>query len=280
MSQSKENFVDLHTHSNYSDGAFSPAELIRRASKAGLRAIALTDHDTIDGLKDAAEAAKAAGIEFVPGVEISAAEEGRELHILAYYPVERNQLKSALSELKADRHNRMRKMVSLLQGMKMKIEYSDLENEAGGAAPGRMHLARLLVRKRYVHTVEEAFTLYLKRGREAYVPRKTFSVPQTLELIISAGAVPVIAHPKNGGAVLIKELAALGLQGVEAYHPEHDAAKAECYSSLAREMGLLVTGGSDYHGAEGSPLSDYPIKRAVPYSFLEEIKKRKQTLIR
>ncbi len=271
MKQRKK--VDFHLHSSASDGLFSPSELIKIAAQAGLAAAALTDHDTVSGLDEAEKAAKKYNLEFIPGLEVSGLEEGHEYHILGYYPLIGNDIVSLLEDMQQDRLKRMEQMVEKLQDKKFKISFEEVLNEAAGAAPGRLHLARILLKKKYVHTVNEAFLLYLGRDKPAFVQRQTLSLEQVMDLLNGVGAVPVLAHPGESGKIIIEKLIKLGLMGLEVYHPDHGKALTAYYSSLAAEKKLLITGGSDYHG-ESLHYPAYSLKDAVDYSYLEEMKKR------
>lgn len=265
--------VDLHLHSNRSDGAYSPSELVAKLAASGLSAFALTDHDTIGGLDEAAEAAVKCGIDFVPGIEISVVEETREIHILGYYPVKLQLLEDNLVELRNQRFLRMERTVRLLQKSGFDITESEVLAEAGQAAPGRMHLANVLLRKNYVRSVDEAFKHYLGFNKLAYVQRKTLNLPETIRLLVDCQAVPVFAHPGSEGLKIIKSMVPLGLMGVEAFHPDHSNKVVRHALLLAAEQGLLITGGSDYHGSS-EMLSPYPIEKAIDYSYLKQLKAR------
>lgn len=265
--------VDFHMHSNASDGLFIPRILIKIAADAGLAAVGLTDHDTVSGLPEAFKAASTMGMELIPGVEISVFDEGREIHILGYYPVHYENLEAILEDIRQERFRRMDSIVSKLTALGIKIRTEEVLAEAGGAAPGRMHLARLLLKKKYVHTITEAFTHYLGHSRPAYVPRQTMSMEEGMNVLLEVGAIPVVAHP---GAKIkintIEKLISLGLEGIEVYHPDHSKAAVKYYKNIAAEKGLHITGGSDFHG-ENMLQPYYRADYAVPYSYLEKIKK-------
>jgi 3',5'-nucleoside bisphosphate phosphatase len=263
--------VDLHLHSNQSDGVFSPQKLITIIAAAGLTAAALTDHDTLAGLKDASEAAAKNNIEFVPGVEISVVEEQREIHILGYYPQDLDFLNSKLDQLKTQRFKRMEKTVMLLKNMGFKITYADVVEKAGCAAPGRLHLARVLLEKKYIRSLEEAFKLYLGFGKPAYIPRQTLSLAETFALLKKCGAIPVIAHPGKPGIAMLPQLITLGLKGVEVFHPDHNKALTLKLLQVARNKNLLVTGGSDFHGSSEKN-GGYPFKLAIDFSYYQDLK--------
>ncbi len=271
MNQEKK--VDFHMHSNASDGLFSPQELFRMAAAAGLAAAGLTDHDTVNGLPEAERAAHSLGLELIPGVEISVLDEGQELHILGYYPRYSEQLKAALEGMQRERFRRMEMLMAKLKLLGFKINPEEVRAEAGTAAPGRLHLARVLLKKKYVHTLAEAFTLYLGRNRPAFIPRKTPSIVTVMGLLTEVGAIPVFAHPGRDGHKYIDKLIHLGLKGIEVYHPDHGLPLAGKYRAMADDKGLLVTGGSDFHGDSlQRPL--YSPRFAVPYFYLEQLKEQ------
>ncbi|MBM4236159.1 MAG: PHP domain-containing protein [Firmicutes bacterium] len=267
--------ADLHLHSSCSDGAYTPSQLVQILAAAGLKAFSLTDHDTTKGLSEAAKAAEESGLEFVPGIEISVVEESREIHILGFYPVKLLMLEEKLADLSHQRFMRMEKTVRLLQKSGFKINEAEVIAEAGQAAPGRMHLARMLLRKGYVHSVEEAFKLYLGFKRPAYVQRKTFSLIETIKLLVDCLAIPVLAHPGEEGLAIAKTLIPDGLMGIEAFHPDHSNSLIRKALSLASEQQLLVTGGSDFHGSPDSG-TFYPIERAIDYGYLKQLKEKKK----
>ena len=266
----KQNLIDLHTHSTVSDGLYSPEELVNFASRAGIMAISLTDHDTIDGLDEAAAASKKAGIEFIPGIEIGILHEGEEIHLLGYYLDNYNIIKQELKLQKEERLNRMRAMVNRVLEMGIKITLDEVLAESGNAAPGRMHLARVLVQRRYVHSVNQAFQLYLKKDGPAYIPRKTITLEQSLKLLSNTAKITAIAHPKNINTSLLRQLVDKGLSAIEVFHPEHSRERTDYYKMFAAKNKLLVTGGSDFHGDKDKTV--YPTKLAISYSYLEKIK--------
>ncbi len=264
--------VDLHTHSNASDGIYSPAELFEVAERAGVSAIGLTDHDTVKGLPEAIAAAEKYGPELVPGVELSVLEEKREIHILGYYPCDTEQLNAELKDIREERYSRMDKIVAKLKNLGFKLNIQEVLTEAGDSAPGRLHLARLLLRKKYVHSLDEAFSLYLNPDRGAYVPRQLMTLKRAMELLTAVKAVKVIAHPGELGKAIIDRLIPMGLQGIEVFHPDHSTAQKKYYHELALSKGLLVTGGSDFHG-DRERTARYPRHLAVAGYYLDQLKK-------
>ncbi len=263
--------ADLHLHSDRSDGLYPPRELMRLVSRAGLKAAALTDHDTVDGIGEALAAGRQMGFEVVPGVEISSFEDEVEIHLLGYYPADLELLDRELKRLRQERFTRMERMVERLNRLGFDVNPQEVFREAAPAAPGRLHLARYMVKHKLAGSVEQAFKQYLERGRDAYVPRANLTPAAALKLLLDCGAVPVLAHPGKNGARVLPALLEKGLKGIEVFHPEHSAAQQRFYRELAQEKGLLITGGSDFHG-------DKPYRAsgrggaAVPYCYLEQLK--------
>ncbi len=267
-----QSMVDLHMHSNVSDGVLSPAELAATAARAGLAAFALTDHDTLEGLKEAFIASKLHKIEFVPGIEMSCLLGEREVHILGYYPQQNDLLTNTLEFMQDERRRRIEKMINALRGLGFKLKIDDLKAEALEAAPGRLHLARLLLKRKYVHTVDEAFKLYLGKGKPAYVPRNLLAAADVMLLLNSSGAITVLAHPGQEGKNDVDSLLCHGLQGVEVFHPDHNPSMAKYYKKIAENKNLLITGGSDFHGDYRSHKS-YSTKHTVAKTYLDQLKK-------
>lgn len=247
--------IDLHTHSTASDGTFSPEELVYLAKKEKLQALALTDHDTIEGLKNAYKTAKDVDLPFLCGVEISIKFEGPgHFHLLGYFlEPEIPKISEPLQRLKKAREERNKKMIEKLNQLGIEITFDELRKLAYGEI-GRPHIANLLVKKGVVRSFEEAFEKYLKKGALAYVPKALLLPEEAIKLILQAKGVPVLAHPltlkldylnlKN----YLKELKDLGLIGVEAFYPEHNPEFTKFLINCAKELGLLITGGSDFHG--------------------------------
>ena len=248
--------IDLHTHSTASDGTFEPSELVILAKNTGLKALALTDHDTTEGLKSAYKTALEVGLPFVCGVEISVKFSGPgHFHLLGYFlKPEVPELKDTLERLQKARDERNKKMVEKLQALGISISMEELREVAKGEI-GRPHIANLLVKKGVVKSFEEAFEKYLKKGAPAYVPKALLSPQEAIELVLKAKGIPVLAHPvtlklnylelKN----YLKELKDFGLMGIEAYYTEHSPEFTKVLLEYAKEFGFLVTGGSDFHGA-------------------------------
>ena len=248
--------IDLHTHSIASDGTLTPRELVLLAKKEGLKALALTDHDTIDGLKEAYETAKEVNLPFLCGVEISIKFDGPgHFHLLGYFLTpEIKTLDETLSELKKARKRRNESMIEKLRSLGIEITMEELSAIAQGEI-GRPHFARLLLEKGVVKSMEEAFEKYLKKGAPAYVPKALLTPDEGIRRILESKGVPVLAHPvtlkldEKALKEYLEKLKELGLRGVEVYYSEHNKYFTNFLLSQASRLGLLVTGGSDFHGA-------------------------------
>lgn len=261
--------IDLHTHTNASDGLLAPAELVRAARAAGLSVLGITDHDTVNGIGEALSAAEAEGITLVPGVEINAYRGAFEYHILGYYIDHRDErLGAALSGLRAARVARMEKMAALLCGLGMEVSPADILALAGDGAVGRPHIARAMVARGHVASIREAFDKFIGDGKPAYAPRSKLSPSEAIGIITAAGGLPVLAHPGIWpGDELIPQLAAWGIVGIEAHTPQHTEEQVERYLASARELGLIVTGGSDYHGWNDPSGDSLGVGRMQPAEF-------------
>jgi predicted metal-dependent phosphoesterase TrpH len=253
--------IDLHAHTHFSDGQLSPAELVARALARGLAALSITDHDSLEALEPARQAA-ASALELVPGIELSTAAEGYELHVLGYYlDPSHERLRERLDVFRHERLARVEAMVERLVALGAPIEASQVVRLAGPGVVGRPHVAAALVRAGHAESMDDAFKRYLGRQGNAYVPRPAFRPAEAIELIRDAGGVSVLAHP---GAQLpdsmLERLKAAGLQGVEVWHPQHSAATRRRYRALAQRLDLIETGGSDFHGQDrGADLGEVPV---------------------
>jgi predicted metal-dependent phosphoesterase TrpH len=242
-------FVDLHAHSTASDGAAPPAGLVAAARQAGLAAIALTDHDTVAGVREAVAAVAGNGLRVVPGVELSAVDASGETHLLGLHLADLDSLEARLAELRDMRRTRAERIVQRLNALGVRVMMEDVLAQAAGGAIGRPHVARALIAKGWAGDVRTAFDRYLAAGRPAFVPKDRLSLADAIGMVHRAGGVAVLAHP-GASATLerLKALAALGLDGVEVRHPSHDDAEIGRILSLTERLGLLPSGGSDWHG--------------------------------
>lgn len=275
--------IDLHTHSSYSDGSFSPGQLVQLAKDKGLRAIALTDHDTVAGLEEALAAGKELEVELVPGVEISAQYPPGTMHILGYYVQPSHpELLRDLEKLQRARAARNPKIIERLQALGLEISWTEVLNLSGGQV-GRPHIAQVLLHRGYVSSINEAFARYLKKGAIAYVEKFRFSPDEAIAMIRNAGGLAALAHPFTLGVgnpqeltSLVRELQAMGLEGMEVFYPEHSEEMTGVYQDIAKGLGLLYTGGSDFHGdlKNGSDLGVGVETPNLDYALLQAIKKR------
>ena len=242
--------IDLHTHTDASDGRCSPAELVRRAVRAGITTLAITDHDTVAGVPDAASHAARAGLTLVPGIEITSVVEGADVHVLGYFvDVESRALAEFLAAQRADRVRRLRAMGGRLAALGCPLDIEALvASRRSGHSVGRPLVADALIEARYVDSVAEAFDRFLGEGRPAYEPRCGATPVEVIGRIVEAGGVASLAHPGTlNRDDLIPALLGAGLAAIEVYHSDHLPEQVERYRHLAAEHGLAATGGSDYH---------------------------------
>lgn len=247
--------LDLHLHTTHSDGSLPPAEVIALAQKAGVTALAITDHDITTGIPEATLAGERHGIEIIPGIEISSILGESELHLLGYFlDWQDPRLNERLVTLRESRHRRNPQIIERLQGLGIDITYDEVRALAGTDAVGRPHIARLLMEKKVVASAKEAFDRFLATGKPAYVPRELPSPAEAIQWIKDAKGLAVLAHPTwvktTEGTLrdLVGQLKATGLDGVEVHYSTHTPRQTREYLSLTKQLGLLVTGGSDFHG--------------------------------
>jgi predicted metal-dependent phosphoesterase TrpH len=249
--------ADLHLHTSFSDGTFSPEELVAHAVREHLTTIALTDHDTVEGCPRTAAACRSAGLEFVPATELTAELVGVELHLLGYHlDTGHAALLAAMARFQTARTERIHAMIERLNRLGIPLDASSVFALAQCRSPGRPHVARALVARGICSSVDEAFTRFLKRDRPAWAPKAHVTVEDAIRLIHEAGGIAVLAHPGlNQADPFLPRLIELGLDGIECFHSRHTTSTAEYYVDVARRHALLVTGGSDCHGmAKGQPL--------------------------
>ena len=270
-------FADLHLHTTFSDGTYSPEELVGHAQRQGLDALALTDHDTVEGCARTAVACKQAGIEFIPGTELTAEVDDRELHLLGYFiDTAHPPLLVAMAKFQAVRQNRIREIVARINELGIPLDAGAVFALANCRSPGRPHVGRALVQGGFCANMDEAFERFLKKNRPAWVPKFKISASNAIALIHQASGLAVMAHPGlNNSDEIIPELVAAGLDGIECFHTKHTPAISKRYVQLARQHHLLVTGGSDCHGMnKGKPLIG-TVK--LPYENVQLLKKKAAT---
>ncbi|MGH9823805.1 MAG: PHP domain-containing protein, partial [Blastocatellia bacterium] len=250
-----DGLIDLHLHTLCSDGSASPSEVVASAARNSARAIAITDHDNLAGLAEAREAALRAGIELINGVEISADYQPGTMHILGYYISEFSpKLSGALADMRRAREERNPEIAKRLQTLGFDVTMTEVAQLAGSEVVGRPHFAKLMLNKGYVSSIKEAFDRYLAKGGAAYVEKRRLAPRASIDLIHSAGGAAVLAHPYQmklsweETEAKVKELAEYGLDGIEAIYSRHSPDDRSRYARLADRLGLVVTGGSDYHG--------------------------------
>lgn len=290
----KQAGIDLHIHSTASDGTLSPVEILRLAEKLNLGAISITDHDTLKGYRDLLAAASASAVHVLTGIEISTIPPdlcavAGSFHILGYGirlndPV----LNQTLETLQHARENRNPLIIRRLNSMGMDITLDEVIQASGEAQIGRPHIAQLMINKGFVQTFDEAFDVYLGFNKPAYVDKYRLDCQKAIQMIIEAGGTPVLAHPfllqiqdNSRLESLIAILKEMGLQGIEVYYPEHSSENVDFYSRLALSYDLVVTGGTDFHGAIkpdiqlGYGKGDF----FVPYSVYDVFLQRQQTMV-
>jgi len=275
-------YVDLHIHTTASDGVLSPSGVVRYAKAKGLQAIAITDHDTIEGCEEGLSEGERIGFEVIPGIEISADYSPGSMHILGFFlDIHHPLLNERLEYLQKARAERNPKMVARLNQLGIEVTYEEVLKASGGGQVGRPHFANVLLEKKVVRSFQEAFDRFLKKGAPAYVDKFRFTSKEALHFINEAGGVAVLAHPNTLGVngyseleKLIVRLADEGLKGIEVYYPEHSGVEVAQYKTLADRYNLVSTGGTDYHGIDKNEL-DIGVGRGemkLPYSIVEEIK--------
>lgn len=276
--------IDLHTHSICSDGSESPAGVVELAAAAGCSAVALTDHDGLDGIAEAERTARALGIGFVPGCEVSCSFQPGSLHMLCYFVRPgTGPLGAELARLRDDRERRNETLLGRLAALGMPITMEELLEESGGGTVGRPHVAAVLVRHGHVQSIDEAFTRLLGKGAAAYVSKARVEPREVVELVIASGGLASVAHPLSLGLepdelrAALAQLAEAGLTGLECYYGRYDEATRAELVGIARRNGLVPTGGSDFHGSYKPDLSvgTGTGDLAVPDDVLEELAARR-----
>ncbi len=274
--------IDLHTHSTVSDGSDPPERIPELAAAAGCTAVALTDHDRTDGLAAASARAAALGVELVRGVEISCEHKGT-MHLLVYFlPAGSGPLQDELVRLQDARDSRNRHMADLMARLGLPVTYDEIQAEAGGMGAGRPHIAAILVRKGVVGSIQEAFDVWLAKGRPAYLDKERLAPSVAVGLAVASGGVPVLAHPLSLGLApaatssVVEELVGYGLAGVESFYGRYSVDERAAMAALAGHNRLVATGGSDHHGRY-KPDLQVGVGRGdldVPDTVLDELRDR------
>jgi predicted metal-dependent phosphoesterase TrpH len=267
-------FADLHLHTNFSDGTYTPEQLAAHGRANGLAVLALTDHDTVEGCPRMGAACKDAGVEFIPGTELTAEVNGHEAHLLGYFlDIEDPAFLAEIVKFQAARENRIHEMVARLNRLNVPLKAEAVFALANCRSPGRPHVARALVQAGLCKNLDEAFERFLKIDRPAWVPKTKISAVNAIELIHNAGGLASLAHPAlNKTDKMIAELVEAGLDGIECFHSKHTPALSERYLQIAAQYNLLITGGSDCHGTnKGKPLIG-TVK--LPFEHVQKMKDR------
>lgn len=266
-------YADLHVHTFYSDSTFSPQQVISCAKEKGLDAIAICDHDTVDGIEPCLEIGEKEGIEIIPGIEMSVEKVDAEIHILGYFiDWKKDWLREKLKEIQDSRVARISVMVGKLNAMGVKVNIEDVFKIAvSKGSVGRLHLAKAMLNSGAISSLREAFDKYIGFSRPCYVPYTKLSPKEVVKFILNAGGVPVIAHPNLiGNDKYIDEFINYGLRGLEVYHSDHKPHVSKRYEEMAKEKGLLITGGSDCHGLGKSRILMGTVR--VPYELVERLR--------
>lgn len=272
-------YADLHVHTSYSDSTFSPEEVISCAKEKALSAIAICDHDSIDGIELCQALASKVDIEIIPGIEMSAEKRDAEIHILGYFIDWRQTwFQKKLKEIQESRIERVYKIIDKLKVFNITIDAKEMFRRAGNnASIGRLHIARAMLTSSAVESMKEAFEKYIGFLKPCYVPYTKFSPEEAIQIILKVGGVPVLAHPDlMGHDEYIDEFVGYGLRGVEAYHTDHKSHISRRYEEIARRLGLVVTGGSDCHGLGKGRILMGTVK--VPYEFVEKLRKEAESI--
>ncbi len=272
-------YADLHLHTNFSDGTNTVAELLQKAKDAGLSCISITDHDTVEGLKYLKENIKNPDLEVIPGIELTAEHEDKEIHILGYFiDFENKSFLEQLAAIKRARVKRIKDMTAKLKSLNVNIDPEEVLCLSEVGTVGRLHLARVMLKNGCVASLQEAFNKYIGDNGPAYVGRFRLSPEKAIQLIERVGGVSVLAHPYSlSKQDLIPKLVDFGLSGIEVYYPEHSSSQIRNYLEVARKFDLLITGGSDCHGNAKPTELIGEIK--LPYDFVEKIKLRRRLLL-
>ncbi len=263
--------LELHAHTHFSDGTLSPEALVELALSRGITALAVTDHDSVEGVAPAVAAADGR-LEVVPGIEMSSSLEGHDLHVLGYFvDAGSESLAERLARFREERRDRARAILERLASLGAPVAAEEVFESAGPGVVGRPHIAQALLRAGHVPSIEIAFQRFLGSRGSAFVPRPAFHSAEAVRVIRDAGGVAVLAHPGPLARRIVEQLAAAGLTGIEVWHPQHGTQTQRMWREVARDLGLVASGGSDFHGPHrGAGLGDMP----VPDRVIEELRMR------
>lgn len=271
-------FADLHVHTFYSDSTFSPEEVVACAKDKGLAAVAICDHDSTDGIEPCRKIAEGLDIEIIPGIELTVEKADAEIHILGYFmDYKTDWLQKKLKEIRKARIDRLHKMLHKLKEEGIDVKAEDVLSTAGKGTVGRLHLAQAMFQAGKIRTLQEAFDRYIGFMKPCYVASVKFSPEEAIGTIIKAGGVPVLAHPNiTAKDEYIPELIDYGLRGIEVYHTDHKPSVVKHYEALAKDLGLLVTGGSDCHGLGKGRVLLGGVR--VPYMLVEKLREESERI--
>ena len=271
-------YADLHIHTKFSDGTFTPERIVKQAHELGLSCIAITDHDTVCAIEPARKEAESLGIELIPGVELAAEIDDYEIHILGYFIDWRaGWFGKKLEQICDVRRRRALAIIEKLRAFGISLDSGEVMREAAVGSVGRLHIARIMERGGFVHSIQEAFNKYIGNGRPCYVKKFRLTPAEAINMIYRLKGLAVLAHPYTiGNDELIPGFVQLGLRGIEVYYPEHNRSTTGHYRDLAEKYGLLVTGGSDCHGLGKDRVLMGEVK--IPYDLVEALKKEAEAL--
>lgn len=275
--------IDLHAHTSASDGTYSPKELVTLAKSEGIEAIAITDHDTIEGVPEALEAGEKIGLEVIPGVEISIDHQPGSMHVLGLFlDIENKKLIEYLTVLQTSRSSRNPKIIEKLNELGLAISMEDVQKISGGGQVGRPHIAAALLKDGYVSSNQQAFDKYLKKGAIAYFERSRLTREETVDMIHGAGGLVILAHPNtlgvNGSSFsnLMSELKEVGFDGLEVFYNSHSQSDEDRLMKIVDKNGFIISGGTDFHG-QNKPSIKLGVgygNMAIPYEVLQEMKRQ------
>lgn len=275
--------IDLHAHTSASDGTYSPKDLVKLAKSEGIEAIAITDHDTIEGLPEALEAGEKMGVEVIPGVEISIDHQPGSMHVLGLFlDIENEKLKEYLTDLQTSRSSRNPRIIEKLNELGLSITMEEVEKISGGGQVGRPHIAAALLKNGHVRTIQHAFDKYLKKGAVAYFERHRLTREKAVDMIHGAGGLVILAHPHtlgvNGISLdnLMAELKEVGFDGLELFYNSHSPSDEDKLMKIVDKNGFVISGGTDFHG-ENKPSIKLGVgygNMAIPYEVLQEMRQQ------